>query len=124
MVYGIGIDMIEVKRIEKQISAGPRFVERIFTSREVDYCERKKNKAQNYAARFAAKEAFLKAVGTGWRKGLAFKEIEVINDELGKPEIMLYGKAKKFAEERKIVNIQVSITHLKENASAIVTLET
>lgn len=124
MVYGIGIDMIEVKRIEKQISAGHRFVERIFTSREVDYCERKKNKAQNYAARFAAKEAFLKAVGTGWRKGLAFKEIEVINDELGKPEIMLYGKAKKFAEERKIVNIQISLTHLKETASAIVTLET
>lgn len=124
MVYGIGIDMIEVTRIEKQVSAGPRFVERIFTSREVDYCERKKNKAQNYAARFAAKEAFLKAVGTGWRKGLAFKEIEVINDELGKPEIVLYGKAKKFAEERKIVNIQVSLTHLKETASAIVTLET
>jgi len=123
MVYGIGIDMIEVMRIEKQVSAGPRFVERIFTPHEIDYCEKKKNKAQNFAARFASKEAFLKALGTGWRKGIAFKEIEVVNDELGKPEIVLYGKAKQMAEERKIIRIQLSLTHLKEMASAIVILE-
>jgi len=123
MVYGIGIDMIEVMRIEKQVSAGPRFIERIFTPHEIGYCEKKKNKAQNFAARFAAKEAFLKALGTGWRKGIAFKEIEVVNDELGKPEIVLYGKAKQMAEERKIIRIQLSLTHLKEMASAIVTLE-
>jgi holo-[acyl-carrier protein] synthase len=124
MIFGVGIDLIEVARIARQVSAGRRFADRVFTEQEITYCEGKKNKAQNYAARFAAKEAFLKAVGMGWRMGLAFKDIEVVNNSLGKPELVLYGKARELAEKIHITNIQVSLTHLKEMAGAFVVLET
>ena len=124
MIYGVGIDMIETARVEKQLLRSERFRDRVFSPHEIDYCESKKNKAQNYAARFAAKEAFMKALGLGWRKGLSFKDIEIRNDTLGKPTIVLYGMAKKLADERKIQNIQVSLTHLKDIAGANVTLET
>jgi holo-[acyl-carrier protein] synthase len=124
MIHGIGIDTIEVARIHKQISGSERFKARIFTPAEIEYCEAKKNKAQNYAARFAAKEAFFKALGTGWRGGLAFTQVEIRNDSLGKPEIHLSGKAQELIEAKGITNIQVSLTHLKDIASAIVTLET
>ena len=124
MVFGVGMDLIEVARIDKQVSAGRRFVDRIFTEREISYCQGKKNSAQNYAARFAAKEAFLKAVGIGWQKGLAFKDVEVVNDSLGKPELVLHGKAQELVEKHHITNIQVSLTHLKEMAGAVVILET
>ncbi|MBL7136839.1 MAG: holo-ACP synthase [Candidatus Marinimicrobia bacterium] len=123
MIFGIGTDIIEVERVGKQISKGNGFKEKIFTPNEIKYCESRKNKAQNYAARFAAKEAFFKAIGTGWRRGLAFSEIEVVNNELGKPEINLYGKTKKFIEENRIENIHVSLSHVKNLVSAIVILE-
>ncbi len=124
MIKGIGIDSIEVSRIHKQLIQSERFKERIFTPDEVAYCEAKKNKAQNYAARFAAKEAFFKALGTGWRGGLGFNQVEIINNELGKPEIRLHGKAKQLIEETGITDIHVSLTHLKDTASSIVILET
>jgi len=123
MISGIGIDSIEVERINNQILKGNRFKERIFTPKEISYCESKKYRAQNYAACFSAKEAFLKALGTGWRFGLSHRDIEIVNDNLGKPVIVLYGKAKKFAEDNKITNIHVSLTHLKHIATAIVTVE-
>ncbi len=123
MIFGIGTDIIEIERIEKEISKGNRFKEKIFTLKEIQYCESRKTKVQNYAARFAAKEAFFKAIGTGWRGGLTFKDIEIANNELGKPEIVLYGKTKKFIEQSKVTNIQVSLSHLKDLASAIVVLE-
>ena len=123
MIYGIGVDLIEVERIQKQLSRSDRFINRIFTPDEITYCEAKKNKAQNYAARFAAKEAFFKALGTGWRGGLAFNQVEIVNDSLGKPEIRLHGKAEELIAERGITNICVSLTHLKDIASAVVTLE-
>ncbi|MCJ7682039.1 MAG: holo-ACP synthase [Candidatus Aminicenantes bacterium] len=123
MIYGVGIDMIETARVEKQLLRNERFRDRVFSPFEIEYCESKKNKAQNYAARFAAKEAFMKALGIGWRKGLSFKDIEVRNDDLGKPTIVLHGKARDLADERKIRNIQVSLTHLKDIAGAHVTIE-
>ena len=124
MIYGIGLDIIEVSRIEKQISSErKRFQQMLFTENEIKYCEHKRNKSQNYAARFAAKEAFFKAIGTGWRNGTGWKEIEIVNDELGKPEIVLHGKAKKIIEENGISNIFVSLSHLKETAVAVVILE-
>jgi holo-[acyl-carrier protein] synthase len=123
MIYGIGIDLIEVERIQKQLAQSDRFINRVFTPDEIVYCEAKKNKAQNYAARFAAKEAFFKALGTGWRGGLAFNQVEVINDSLGKPEIRLHGKAEQHIADRGITNIRVSLTHLKGVAGAVVTLE-
>jgi holo-[acyl-carrier protein] synthase len=123
MIYGIGIDLIEVERIHKQLARSDRFIQRIFTPDEIVYCEAKKNKAQNYAGRFAAKEAFFKALGTGWRGGLAFHQVEIVNDPLGKPEIRLHGKAKQLIAERGITSIRVSLTHLKDVAGAVVTLE-
>ena len=123
MIVGIGTDIIEVARIERLLTKQKRFQKRIYTETEIAYCEAKKNNVQNYAARFAAKEAFLKAIGTGWRRGVAFKEIEVVNNEQGKPEIFLSGKAKEIADNLAITNIQVSLSHLKDYAIAIVTAE-
>jgi len=123
MIIGIGIDIIEVTRIERLLTKQKRFQQRIFTETEIAYCESKKNKAQNYAGRFAAKEALLKAIGTGWRRGVSFKEIEIVNNERGKPEIFLSGKAREVADDLGISNIQVSLSHLKEFATAVVTAE-
>jgi len=123
MIVGIGTDIIEVPRIEKLLTKQKRFQGRIFTETEIAYCETKKNKVQNYAARFAAKEAFLKAIGTGWRQGVSFKEIEIVNNERGKPEIFLSGKAREFADDLGITNIQVSLSHLKDFAIAVVAAE-
>ena len=81
------------------------------------------NSVQNYAARFAVKEAFLKAIGTGWREGVAFKDIEVVNDKKGKPGLVLSGVAKKIEEELSVTNIQVSISHLADLAIGMVILE-
>lgn len=123
MAQGVGIDIIEVNRIEKLIKDSGRFKQRIYTKKEVEYCEARKNKAQNYAARFAAKEAFLKAIGTGWRSGVSFREIEVVNDEQGKPEIHLHGNTKKITREKHFMNIQLSLSHVKEMAVAVVIVE-
>ena len=125
MIFGLGTDIIEVSRIEKQISnPNNRFQESIFTEKEIQYCEQKRNKAENYAARFAAKEAFFKAIGTGWRNGLSWKDVEVVNDKLGKPSIILYGKSKQFIEDNNINNIHISLSHIKKFALATVILET
>jgi holo-[acyl-carrier protein] synthase len=123
MIVGIGTDIIEVNRIERLLAKQERFKERIFTQGEIEYCEHKKNKAQNYAARFAVKEALLKAIGTGWRKGVVFKEIDVVNNEKGKPELVLSGTVKKITKEMGVTNIQVSISHLEDLAIGVVILE-
>lgn len=123
MIFGVGIDNIEVKRIKKQIDESAKFKEKIFTTKEIEYCESKKNYAESFAARFAAKEAFLKAIGTGWSDGLQFTDIEILNDEKGKPIVYLQGEAKQIILDNEVFNIQVSLTHLKEIASAIIILE-
>lgn len=123
MIFGVGIDIIEVARVGRLIEKDKGFKERVYAPGEIDYCEAKKNKAQNYAARFAAKEAFMKALGTGWRGGLAFHQIEVVNNEWGKPEIVLHGQAKLLVEKEGITNINISISHIKDFASSIVTIE-
>jgi holo-[acyl-carrier protein] synthase len=123
LIFGIGTDIIEVERIEKQLDKNSGLKEKLFTPTEIAYCESKKNRGQHYAARFAAKEAFLKAIGTGWRDGLQFNEVEVTNDQLGKPVIVLYGKTKDFVAEINITNIQVSLTHIKDVVNAIVIVE-
>ena len=123
MIYGIGTDIIEVARIEKVMERDIGFRDKIFTPGEIAYCETKKHKFENYAARFSAKEAFLKAIGTGWRFGIRFADIEVYHDELGKPFINATGKAKELLTELSISKIHVSLSHLKEMATAIVILE-
>ena len=123
MIIGIGTDLIEVERINKQLAKDLGFKERVFTDNEIKYCDQKKFNAQNYAARFAAKEAFFKAIGSGWRGGMAFREIEVINDDLGKPGIILHGKVKNYVNKLGVLRVHVSLTHIKEVASAMVILE-
>ncbi len=122
MIFGIGIDLIEVMRIKKNI-AKENFTTTIFSKKEIEYCSQKKFSEQHYAARFAAKEAFFKAIGTGWRGGLSFKEIETINDELGRPILNFYGKTKEFLKKKRLDKIHVSLTHLKAYAGAVVIIE-
>ena len=124
MIYGIGTDIIEVSRVADLISKGDNFKEGVFTAAEIAYFESKKHNHQHYAVRFAAKEAFLKALGTGWAKGTGFLHVEVINDEDGKPEIRLTDATLDMVNDKEIRNIYVSITHLKDYDVAMVVLET
>lgn len=122
MIIGIGTDIAEVSRIAKSIE-NISFKEKVFSKNEISYCETKTNKAENYAARFAAKEAFFKSLGTGWRGGMAFNEVEVINDDLGKPNLSIIGKTAEYIKEKNIKIIHVSLSHIKDVAMATVVLE-
>ena len=120
MIYGHGIDIAEVSRLKKAIEKSESFKEKVFTQLENDYCESKKSMYQSYAARFAVKEAFLKALGTGWSNGIAWKDIETVNDANGKPTVVLYAKAKELFESLGLKEIHVSISHTKDIAIASV----
>jgi holo-[acyl-carrier protein] synthase len=122
MIIGIGTDIIQTARIEKGLES-TGFKEKIFSKEEINYCEKRANKFESFAARFAAKEAFFKALGTGWRGGMAFNEVEIVNDELGKPSIQLLGETFTIVEKRNIKSIHVSLSHVKEMAIAMVILE-
>ena len=124
MIFGIGTDMIEVERVAEKIGKNSGFRELVFSKKEIAYCEPKTNKYEHYAARFAAKEAFFKALGTGWKNGTAFNEIEITNDETGKPVISLLGETAISIAGMKLGKILVSISHLKTLASATVLIET
>ena len=123
MIYGIGTDIIEVERIRGFISKGDAFKKRVFTDQEIAYSDSFRDPAPFYAARFSAKEAFVKALGTGFTNGIGFNQIEVVHVELGKPEIRLTGKAAQAAVEKGITSIHVSISHVKDWANAVVILE-
>jgi holo-[acyl-carrier protein] synthase len=124
MIFGIGTDIIEVKRMEKHLEGNDALKEKLFTPAEQAYSESGKVTIwQRYAARFAAKEAFFKALGTGYRFGMAFHEIEVKNDELGKPYIEPHGKVKDYLQDQGVIEIHLTISHVKEMASAFVLLE-
>jgi len=120
LIVGIGTDIFEVKRMKERLQKQPSFIDGIYTNQEINYCNQHKFKEQHYAARYAAKEAFLKALGTGWRNGITFQEIEIMNDDLGKPEIHLHGKAKEYMDELKNNTVHVSLSHSKEYAIAFV----
>ena len=124
MITGIGVDMIEVDRVAKKIGKESGFREMVFSKKEIEYCESKAKKFEHYAARFAAKEAFLKAIGTGWRTGIAFNEIETTGDDVGKPEMVLLGEtAKSVVTAIGNLKIFVSLSHLINIASAVVVVE-
>ncbi|CAN5716253.1 holo-[acyl-carrier-protein] synthase [soil metagenome] len=123
MIYGIGMDLIEVERVAEKIGKKAGFRELVFSQKEIDYCELRTNKYEHYAARFAAKEAFFKAIGTGWRDGTAFNEIEITNADNGKPELSLIGKTAIAIEKLKLGKISVSLSHVKTMASAVVIIE-
>jgi len=123
MIKGIGIDIIEIKRVKKLIERDNKFVEKIFTPKEINYCKNKIRKEQHYGARFAAKESFLKALGTGLRSGMSWKDVSIKNDKLGKPKVGLYGKTLEKFKKMKCKQIHLSISHTKEYAIAYVIIE-
>ena len=123
MIFGIGTDLIEVERVAKKLEKKTGFIELVFSADEIIYCEARTFKYEHYAARFAAKEAFLKALGTGWQKGTAFNEIEIYNDAEGKPEFRFYGVTAVTIASLKLGKISVSLSHLKTMACAMVIIE-
>jgi holo-[acyl-carrier protein] synthase len=118
----VGIDIIEIKRIERLFSANEGFLRKIYTEKEVEYCKPKKNRYQHFAARFASKEAVFKALGTGWAGKMKWTDIETLNDEMGRPYLNLYGSVKELAEKKRINNISVSLSHCRDYAIAHVLL--
>ncbi len=124
MIVGTGIDIAEVPRIREVIERhGQRFLNRVFTEGEIQYCESKANRVERYAARFAAKEAGMKAIGTGWNQGVRWRDIEVARKPGGRPTLLFHGKAAEFASRLGATNIALSITHTAEHAMAQVILE-
>lgn len=126
-ILGTGIDMIEVERVERAVTrprTGERFRDRVFTAREVAYCEsRGRPRYQSYAARFAAKEAAMKAMGTGWNRNAGWRDIEVVRERGQAPAIALSGKAAECARRKGITAFHLSITHTEAHAMAQVIAE-
>ncbi len=124
MIVGTGIDIAEVPRIADAIARfGDRFVRRIFTEEEVRYCESKANRAERYAARFAAKEAAMKALGTGWNHGVRWRDVEVCRQPGGRPTLRFHGKASEFAARLGAAHVALSLSHTPQQAIAQVILE-
>ena len=124
MIVGTGIDLAEVDRIQASIERyGERFVKRIYTPREIAYVQRKANKYERYAARFAAKEAGMKAIGTGWRHGVRWQDFEVTNLPSGRPTLTFHGVAAEFARKLGVQQVHLSLTHTAQFGQAFVILE-
>jgi len=123
MITGLGLDVIETERVAEKIQKEQGFRELVFAAEEIDYCEPKAHKFEHYAARFAAKEAFFKALGTGWTEGTAFNEILILGDEQGKPVISLKGQTAETLRHLDLSKIRLSLSHLKTIAAAVVIIE-
>lgn len=126
MIVGIGNDLAEVERIQRALEGprtGQRFRERVFTEGEQRYCERRRRKYESYAARFAAKEAVMKALGTGWGRNIGWRDIEVFRHRGSRPEIILHGKAMEYAKTLGITRFHLTLTHTAEYAEAQVIAE-
>lgn len=124
MIYGTGVDIVDISRFDRfQREGNDSIFQRLFTESEIGYCSAKKYSAQHYALRFAAKEAFLKALGTGLREGISWKEMEVTNDPLGKPDLRLSGQARELFERAGLANVFLSLSHDANMAIAMVVLE-
>ena len=118
-IIGIGTDIIECPRIGKMIEQhGELFLRRVYTEREIRYCQARKHAIEHFAGRWAAKEAILKAIGTGWTRGIAWTDLEVRNRTGGAPEVLVCGGAKEAAREVGIANILISISHCRTYATA------
>jgi holo-[acyl-carrier protein] synthase len=122
MIYGVGIDMIEVERVAQKVSKNNGFTEKVFSRAEIAYCKASANPAENFAVRFAAKEAFLKATGKGLLFSHELHEIEVCNDDLGKPFLMLHNGFAAMAKDNNW-HFHISLSHLSSAACAVVIIE-
>lgn len=124
MIFGTGIDIVEVRRIAGIIEKwGSRFLDRVYSQGEIEYCKNRALPAMHYAARFAAKESFLKSLGLGLGMGLRLMDIEVARDQRGKPEIRLLGKSEDLLRSLGITSVHVSLSHTRHSAAVIVVLE-
>jgi holo-[acyl-carrier protein] synthase len=127
MICGLGIDVVEVDRFKNElIKSDSAFCRKVFTEEEIEYCEKGSSisvKAQRFAARFTAKESFFKAIGTGLRDGLKWKDVEILRDEQGKPGLMLRNRALELVDKAGIKKFHLSITHSSDYAAAVVILE-
>jgi holo-[acyl-carrier protein] synthase len=123
MIIGTGNDIVSVMDVQQSINDSQRFLERVFCSSEQDYSESKPNKYQHYAGCFAAKEAVMKALRTGWNEGVQWTQIEVKHENSGKPWIELHDEAKKRAESLQVKTIHLSLSHIEQYATAVVVLE-
>jgi holo-[acyl-carrier protein] synthase len=124
LIVGLGVDIAEVDRVQAAIERrGQPFLRRVFTAQEIQYCERFKSKFERYAGRFAAKEAAMKALGTGWRGGVRWVDFEVVREQSGRPTMALAGEAARIAERMGVRRISLSITHTKDEALAQVIFE-
>ena len=124
MIVGTGIDIAEVPRIAESIQRfGDRFLKRIYTEGEIRYCDSKANRVERYAARFAAKEAAMKALGTGWSRGVRWRDLEEYRQPGSRPTILFHGKAAEFAARLNAKNVSLSLSHTPEQAIASVILE-
>lgn len=124
MILGTGIDIVEVPRIAQSIERfGERFLSRVFTPAEIRYCDTKANRVERYAARFAAKEAAMKAIGTGMRGGVTWKDFEVGRELTGRPTMLFHGKAAQVAEKLGVRRSHLSVSHTEQHAVAYVVIE-
>jgi len=124
VIYGIGVDIIRIERIRRTIDRwGNRFISKVFTKREIAFCKQRPKPANAFAMRFAAKEAFSKAIGLGMRQGIRWRDIEVFHHSTGKPDLRLYGKCLEICKENGLNNIHISLSDEGEYGIAIVILE-
>lgn len=124
MIIGVGVDVVEIERLRRVLeSQGERFLRRVFTQNERDYCEARRDSAPHYAVRFAAKEAALKALGTGWSMGIRWQDVEVMRKEPGAPSLVLHGQAERRCLELGGTRVHVSLSHSRRSAVALVVLE-
>ena len=124
MIIGLGIDLVYIPRIEKMITKyGPRFMNRVFTTNEIKICQSRKRPYEAFAIRFAAKEACSKALGTGMRRGIAWKQMEVLQEDSGRPFLELSGNARKLAQDIGAKSWAVSLSHEGDYATAVVMLQ-
>jgi len=118
-IIGIGTDIVECLRIARLLERhGEQFLQRVFTAREIEYSQSRKQSTQHFAGRWAAKEAILKAIGTGWVRGIGWPDVEVVNQGSGKPEVVLHGRAQELSEEAGIDEVLLSISHCRSHAVA------
>lgn len=124
MIVGLGVDIAEVERVRGAIERqGERFLKRVYTEKERAYCEQFKNKYERYAGRFAVKEAAMKALGTGWSRGVRWVDVETVRERGGRPGLELHGEAKRIADKLGVKHIAVTITHTESQALAQVIFE-
>ena len=118
-VIGIGTDITECLRIARMIERhGDLFINRVYTPAEIRYCQNRKQTTEHFTGRWAAKEAVLKALGTGWRRGISWRDVEVVNEPGGKPIVSVHGGAKQVVEDLGITRLLISISHCRTHATA------